>query len=37
MKNKGIPISEKHYLWPIPLEELNFNKAMDASDQNPGY
>ena len=38
MKNKGIMISEKHYLWPIPLEELNFNKAMDPqSDQNPGY
>lgn len=37
MKNKGIPISEKHYLWPIPIEELNFNEAMDQSDQNPGY
>ncbi|PZX49327.1 RagB/SusD family nutrient uptake outer membrane protein [Algoriphagus chordae] len=37
MKNKGISISEKHYLWPIPLEELNFNEAMDQSDQNPGY
>lgn len=37
MKNKGITISEKHYLWPIPLEELNFNEAMDQSDQNPGY
>lgn len=37
MKNKGIMISEKHYLWPIPLEELNFNNAMGPSDQNPGY
>ncbi|WP_026969839.1 RagB/SusD family nutrient uptake outer membrane protein [Algoriphagus terrigena] len=37
MKNKGITISEIHYLWPIPLEELNFNEAMDQSDQNPGY
>lgn len=38
MKNKGISIAEKHYLWPIPLEELNFNKAMDPqTDQNPGY
>ena len=37
MRNKGIPISEKHYLWPIPLDELNFNEAMSASDQNPGY
>jgi len=37
MKNKGITIAEKHYLWPIPLDELNFNEAMDPSDQNPGY
>ena len=37
MKNKGITISERHYLWPIPLEELNFNEAMSPSDQNPGY
>jgi hypothetical protein len=37
MKNKGIMIAEKHYLWPIPLEELNFNEAMTPSDQNPGY
>jgi hypothetical protein len=37
MKNKGITISEKHYLWPIPLDELNFNDAMSPSDQNPGY
>ncbi|GAB3225529.1 RagB/SusD family nutrient uptake outer membrane protein [Algoriphagus aestuariicola] len=37
LKNKGITISEKHYLWPIPVEELNFNEAMDPSDQNPGY
>jgi len=37
MKNKGISIAEKHYLWPIPLEELNYNEAMNQSDQNPGY
>ena len=37
MKNKGITISEKHYLWPIPVEELNFNEAMSPEDQNPGY
>lgn len=30
-------IAEKHYLWPIPLEELNFNEALTPSDQNPGY
>ncbi|GAA0878164.1 RagB/SusD family nutrient uptake outer membrane protein [Algoriphagus jejuensis] len=37
MKNKGITIADKHYLWPIPIDELNFNDAMDQSDQNPGY
>lgn len=37
-QNKGISIAEKHYLWPIPVDELNYNQAMDASsDQNPGY
>lgn len=35
---KGIVIAEKAYLWPIPISELNFNKALDPSkDQNPGY
>ena len=34
---KGITIAEKHYLWPLPLSELNFNKALTAADQNPGY
>lgn len=35
---KGITIAEKAYLWPIPVTELNFNKALDpAKDQNPGY
>ncbi len=35
---KGITIAEKSYLWPIPVSELNFNKALDpAKDQNPGY
>ncbi|MCE7053603.1 RagB/SusD family nutrient uptake outer membrane protein [Algoriphagus sp. AGSA1] len=37
MKNKGLSIAEKHYLWPIPLDELNFNEAMSPADQNPGY
>lgn len=38
MKNKGITIAEAHYLWPIPLSELNFNGAIDPdTDQNPGY
>lgn len=35
---KGVTIAEAHYLWPIPFEELNLNKAMNPStDQNPGY
>lgn len=35
-KNKTI--AAKHYLWPIPVSELNYNKALDpAKDQNPGY
>ncbi|WP_339924413.1 RagB/SusD family nutrient uptake outer membrane protein [uncultured Cyclobacterium sp.] len=37
-KNKGITIAEAHYLWPIPLSELNFNGAINPdTDQNPGY
>lgn len=36
--NKGISIVDKHFLWPIPLPELNYNEALDPSaDQNPGY
>lgn len=32
------PISERHYLWKIPDNEFNYNKALDqAQDQNPGY
>ena len=35
---KGITIAEKAYLWPIPVSELDFNKALDPiTDQNPGY
>lgn len=35
---RGLTVSESHYLWPIPFEELNLNKAMNPStDQNPGY
>ncbi|KKQ78616.1 MAG: RagB/SusD domain protein, partial [Parcubacteria group bacterium GW2011_GWC2_38_7] len=30
--------AEKAYLWPIPVSELDYNKALDpATDQNPGY
>ncbi|GAB3166511.1 RagB/SusD family nutrient uptake outer membrane protein [Telluribacter humicola] len=35
---KGIEVADKHLLWPIPVSELNFNKALNpATDQNPGY
>lgn len=38
MKYRGLTIAEAHYLWPIPLQEINFNKAIDPeTDQNPGY
>ena len=37
-KNKGLDVADKHLLWPIPLSELNFNKALNpTTDQNPGY
>lgn len=35
---KGKTVADKHLLWPIPLSELNYNKALDpVKDQNPGY
>ncbi|WP_421829816.1 RagB/SusD family nutrient uptake outer membrane protein [Larkinella sp.] len=35
---KGKTIADKHFLWPIPVSELNYNKAIDpVKDQNPGY
>lgn len=37
MANRGKQIAEKHYLWPIPLSEMNFNDAINAENQNPGY
>lgn len=33
----GREVQEKHLLWPIPIEEIDLNEAMDPSDQNPGY
>jgi hypothetical protein len=34
----GKTVSQKAFLWPIPVSELNYNKALDpAKDQNPGY
>lgn len=38
LEAKGIVVAEKHLLWPIPITETNYNKAIDPSkDQNPGY
>jgi hypothetical protein len=35
---KGLDVQEKHYLWPIVINETNYNKAIDpVKDQNPGY
>ncbi|MDR1524983.1 MAG: RagB/SusD family nutrient uptake outer membrane protein [Tannerella sp.] len=35
---KGLDVQEKHYLWPIPDNETNYNLAIDpVKDQNPGY
>lgn len=35
---KGKTVIEKNYLWPIPVNEYNFNLAIDPTkDQNPGY
>ena len=35
---KGIDVADKHLLWPIPVSEMNYNKAIDpVKDQNPGY
>lgn len=38
LAQKGKTVADKHLLWPIPVYELNYNKAIDpAKDQNPGY
>jgi len=35
---KGLNVQEKHYLWPIVINETNYNSAIDPiKDQNPGY
>lgn len=34
----GKDVAEKHFLWPIPVSEMNFNELLNpATDQNPGY
>ena len=35
---KGITVADKFLLWPIPVVEMSYNKALDpVKDQNPGY
>ncbi|GAB3907497.1 RagB/SusD family nutrient uptake outer membrane protein [Larkinella knui] len=35
---KGKVVADKHLVWPIPVSEMNYNKALNpATDQNPGY
>jgi hypothetical protein len=35
---EGIDLDETMYLWPIPVVETNYNKAINpVTDQNPGY
>lgn len=34
----GKDVVDKHFLWPIPDAEINYNKAINpGTDQNPGY
>ncbi len=38
LKYKGKQVPAINYLWPIPINEFNFNLALDpVRDQNPGY
>jgi starch-binding outer membrane protein, SusD/RagB family len=38
LASKGKTVTDKHLLWPIPVIETNYNKAIDPiKDQNPGY
>lgn len=38
LANKGKVVADKHLLWPIPVSEYSYNKAIDpVADQNPGY
>lgn len=37
-EGKGKTMAPRHLLWPIPVIETNYNKAIDpVKDQNPGY
>ncbi|WP_126249019.1 RagB/SusD family nutrient uptake outer membrane protein [Chitinophaga rhizosphaerae] len=38
LAGKGKTMADRHLLWPIPVIETNYNKAIDpVKDQNPGY
>jgi hypothetical protein len=38
LATKGITVEDACFLWPIPVSEMNYNKALDPkNDQNPGY
>lgn len=35
---KGVDVSDVSFLWPLPIDEINYNTAIDPTkDQNPGY
>lgn len=36
-EEQGLEIAEKHFLFPIPSEEIEYNLEIDTEDQNPGY
>jgi len=38
LATKAKVVADKNLLWPIPVNEMNYNKAIDPNkDQNPGY
>jgi hypothetical protein len=36
-KGQGKEVAERHFLWPIPKNEIDLNEAIDPSEQNLGY
>jgi len=36
-EHTGKDIADKHFFWPFPPDEMNINKGISNSDQNPGY
>lgn len=38
LQARGKTVADMHYLWPIPVSEMNYNEALNPNtDQNPGY